>query len=68
MPRLHDGLDRNDLALLEILKDRPVLVGRAVRIHSVLSTLITLRKDKKKKKNAMGQFRQTKNEKRQLRV
>lgn len=42
--RLHDGLDLHRLALLELLEDRPVLVGRAVRVLTVLSTLITLTK------------------------
>lgn len=42
VPRLHDGLDLHDLAFLEFLKDRPVLVGRTVRIFAIFSTLITL--------------------------
>ena len=46
VPRLHDGLDRHDLASLEVLEDRPVLVGRAVGILAILPALVTLSKKK----------------------
>ena len=49
VPRLHDGLDRHDLASLEVLEDRPVLVGRAVGILAILPALVTLSKKKTEK-------------------
>lgn len=42
VPRLHDRLDLHDLTLRELLKDRPVLVRRAVGILAVFSALVTL--------------------------